>query len=132
METNLITKSQSIIHDVIDSEAVVMNLEAGVYFSFNVAATKIWERILSHYLSELELFEYAGPQNKEFIDFLFDQKLIRRESASGSRAHEKVESLGELEIAEWQTFSDLQDLLLLDPVHDIALNEQGWPETRKD
>jgi hypothetical protein len=80
----------------------------------------------------LELFEYAGPQNKEFIDFLFDQNLIRRESASGSRANEKVESLGELEIAEWQTFSDLQDLLLLDPVHDIALNEQGWPETRKD
>jgi hypothetical protein len=132
METNLITKSQSIIHDVIDSEAVVMNLEAGVYFSFNVAATKIWERILSHYLSELELFEYAGPQNKEFIDFLFDQKLIRRDSASVSRAHEKVESLGKFEIAEWQTFSDLQDLLLLDPVHDIALNEQGWPETRKD
>ena len=132
MDITVITKSQSIIHDVIDSEAVVMNLEAGVYFSFNVAATKIWEEILSDRLSELELFQYVGPHNRKFIEFLFDQKIIRRESASITKAHEKIESLGELEVAEWQTFSDLQDLLLLDPVHDIALNEQGWPETRKD
>lgn len=132
MEIAVITKSQSIIHDVIDGEAVVMNLEAGVYFSFNVAATKIWEEILSDRLSELELLEYVGPHNMKFIGFLFDQKIIRRESVSGSRAHEIVAPLGELDVAEWQTFSDLQDLLLLDPVHDIALNEQGWPETTKD
>jgi len=132
MDITVITKSQSIIHDVIDSEAVVMNLEAGVYFSFNVAATKIWEEILSDRLSELELFEYVGPHNRKFIEFLFDQKIIRRESTSIATAHKRIESVGELEIAEWQTFSDLQDLLLLAPVHDIALNEQGWPETRKD
>jgi hypothetical protein len=132
MDIAVLTKSQSIIHDVIDSEAVVMNLEAGVYFSFNVAATKIWEKIISEQLSEQELLKFAGQHNGKFIEFLLDQKVIRRELSSTIKTQETMEPLGETETAEWQTFSDLQDLLLLDPVHDIALNDQGWPETRKD
>jgi hypothetical protein len=132
MDIAVLTKSQSIIHDVIDSEAVVMNLEAGVYFSFNVAATKIWEKIISEQLSEQELLKFAGQHNGKFIEFLLDQKVIRRELSSTIKTQETMEPLGEIETAEWQTFSDLQDLLLLDPVHDIALNDQGWPETRRD
>lgn len=124
-------RPQSIIYDVIDSEAVVMDLEAGVYFSFNITATKIWSEITSGNLTDTELYEYAAPQNRVFVDFLLEQNLIFREPASQSGNAEKKDPVGELEIAQWQTFSDMKELLLLDPVHDIALNEQGWPENRK-
>ena len=39
-------KTHSVIHDTIEGEAVVMNLEAGVYYSFNLPATSIWEYVL--------------------------------------------------------------------------------------
>jgi hypothetical protein len=29
-----------------------------------------------------------------------------------------------------QRFSDMQDLLMLDPIHDIDLDGDGWPVTR--
>lgn len=108
-----------------------MDLEAGVYFSFNITATKIWSEIISGRFTDIDLYEYAAPQNKEFVDFLLEQNIIFREPASKSRNVGVQNSLGELEIAVWQTFSDMQELLLLDPVHDIALNEYGWPENRK-
>ena len=108
-----------------------MDLEAGVYFSFNITATQIWSEIISGNLTDTALYEYAAPQNRDFIDFLLEQKIILREPAAQIGNAEKKEPMGELEIAQWQTFSDMKELLLLDPVHDIALNEQGWPENRK-
>jgi hypothetical protein len=108
-----------------------MDLEAGVYFSFNITATQIWSEIISGNLTDTALYEYAAHQNRDFIDFLLEQKIILREPAAQIGNVEKKDPIGELEIAQWQTFSDMKELLLLDPVHDIALNEQGWPENRK-
>lgn len=108
-----------------------MDLEAGVYFSFNVAATRIWTEIIAGNLRDTDIYEYAAPQNRDFVDFLLEQNIIFREPAPQSGNTEKNVQLGELELAQWQTFSDMKELLLLDPVHDIALNEQGWPENPK-
>ena len=125
-------RPQSVIYEVIQSEAVVMNLEAGIYFSFNEEATKLWEEIISGRMTDSEIFDYAGPQNRDFIDFLLDQELIFREPAPNHSAYEEKEPMNQNQVAQWETFSDLQDLLLLDPVHDIALNESGWPQSRKE
>ena len=130
MVFRLVVRPQSVVHDLIDSEAVVMDIEAGVYFSFNEAATTIWSRIIDGSTSETTIYDFAGAQNRDFVDFLLENKIILREqapegwNAEGSGLKEISEK------AEWQTFSDMKELLLLDPVHDIALNENGWPENR--
>jgi hypothetical protein len=131
MHFHFTVRPQSVIYDVIDSEAVVMDLEAGVYYSFNTTATQIWSGIIDRKFTDADLYDYAGTQNRDFVDFLIAQDLIRRESATQSGDTGIKSPLEDFEKAEWQTFSDMKELLLLDPVHDIALNEQGWPENRK-
>ena len=122
--------SFSVIHNIIEGEAVVMNLDTGLYYSLNPAASLVWQRITESQFSEDAIKEFAGPQNQHFIDFLIDQKLV---SPGGKPvvAGEGEAFLTPLsETAEWNTFSDMKELLLLDPVHDIALSENSWPETR--
>jgi len=119
-----------VIHNIIEGEAVVMNLDTGLYYSLNPAASLIWQKITESRFSEDAVREFAGPHNHHFIDFLIDQKLV---STGGKPvvAGEGEAFLTPLsETAEWNTFSDMKELLLLDPVHDIALGENSWPETR--
>jgi hypothetical protein len=125
-------KTHSVIHDTIEGEAVVMNLESGVYYSFNLPATSIWEYVLVDSPYEEDLLKFAGQHNVDFIDFLLEQGLVVREVMNTKHPTQQTNFSSELRTAEWQVFSDMKDLLLLDPVHDIALNEQGWPEYRKD
>lgn len=130
MVLKLVIKSKSVIHDVIKGEAVVMNLETGLYFTFNVPATLIWLKVKDSVFSETEIYDYAGAQNLHLIKFLLNEGLIVREPILNS----PIKSLLKLdpieELAQWHTFSDMKDLLLLDPVHDIALGDHGWPEFR--
>lgn len=121
-------KSESIIHDIIEGEAVVMNLETGVYYSFNAPATQIWSSISDGNSTQSEILQLAGTKNKVFVQFLVDQELIVLTEMSESASGKSLEKSSISETAEWQTFSDMKDLLLLDPVHDIALGEKGWPE----
>lgn len=130
MTTKLAVKSGSIIHDVIEGEAVVMNLDTGLYFSFNPAATRIWALIVDGAHSAHQISQVAGSVNTAFLQFLHDQELITSEMVPEHADEEGPAVEPVLEEAQWHLFSDMKDLLLLDPVHDIALTEQGWPEFR--
>lgn len=130
MPTQLKVTSASIIHDTIEGEAVVLNLETGYYYAFNSVATVIWSLIVAGKHSEESIARIAGSQNSNFLRFLVDHEIVAPEKIEG-----KADSgLDELEIisglAQWNTFSDMQDLFLLDPIHDIALSDKDWPEFR--
>ena len=130
MTTKLMVKSASIIHDVIEGEAVVMNLDTGLYFSFNPAATRIWALIVEGIHSAHQISQVAGSVNTPFLQFLHDQELICSEIVSAGDDAVGPALQRVREEAQWHLFSDMKDLLLLDPVHDIALTEQGWPVFR--
>jgi hypothetical protein len=122
--------SFSVIHNFIEGEAVVMNLDTGLYYSLNPAASLIWEKITDNRFSEDSIRDFAGSQNKDFIEFLIDHGLVSRESAQVPVGEDEP-SLSPLSgTAEWHVFSDMKELLLLDPVHDIALSEHGLQENR--
>lgn len=125
MEEVFCIKSNSVMYEVIDSEAVVLNLEAGTYYSFNIVATQIWELIAANANDVTQVLTFAGSHNKPFIDFLLSQDLISQERNSSDFSHHEPAVLSLEQVAQWQAFTDLQDLLLLDPVHDIALRELG-------
>jgi len=120
--------SFSVIHNTIEGEAVVMNLDTGMYFSFNHEASLIWQKIVETQFSEESIRRFAGPQNHHFIEFLINQKLVSPEDATAVAADSETLPGSLYEVAEWQEFSDMKELLLLDPVHDIALSENGRSE----
>ncbi len=112
-----------VIFDVFDEEAVVMNLGTGFYYSLSKSATEIWNFFVTpNALNESSLAILS--LHRDFIDFLIDQNLILPVHVETKSIDEMVFTNGPVNITK---FEDMQDLLLLDPVHDIALSNDVWP-----
>jgi hypothetical protein len=127
----------NIINDIFGEEVVLVNLESGVYYSLRSSATQIWKRIINQYSIEeilIDLLEIYQTDEKElieeihqFIQSLLEKKIIKaadfgnKMNVEISTVNEKVAFLSPV----IETFSDMQEILLLDPVHDV--DKAGWP-----
>jgi hypothetical protein len=127
-----------VIFEAFEDETVLINLDSGNYYSFSGSAALIWDRIISgesiasviKYLQER--FGNAadiGLSVEDFIRKLVDENLIVKDSnETGKNVKQgKVEipMLARFERPVLQKYSDMQDLLLLDPIHEV--DETGWP-----
>jgi hypothetical protein len=128
----------AVVSEIIDGEAVIMNLRSGHYFSTQNSGSVVWGWIEEGrtYASLLEAlpahFEGDPAAMREgvdrFIEELLRHELIVRATPNGAQP---VSPLGPPVARQAFTppvlnvFSDMQDLLLLDPIHDV--DEGGWP-----
>lgn len=128
------------VSEVLDGEAVIMNLESGHYFSARALGGVLWEAIIAG-ASVPELAEAVAntwqsvdlpPPLQEFVDKLLEHKLIvadlAREHSDAEPALAKALQLfagRTYQEPALDVFTDMQDLLLLDPIHDVG--EAGWP-----
>jgi hypothetical protein len=139
--------SPKVIHETIDGETVIVNLDSGNYYSLDKVGADIWECIVknvpmhgiietiaSQYTAEREQIEKAMYQ---FVDEMQQENLIVMNESHGYVSEAHVDPGGETEqIKERSIFatpvlhkySDMQDLLLLDPIHEV--DETGWPNVK--
>lgn len=127
----------NIISDVFGEEVVLVNLESGVYYSLRGSATQIWIRLVSQYaipeiIADLLNIYQVAEQDlvvdiDQFINQLIDFKIIKITSDSTSKQIDFTVNTTLLEYNPpiLETFSDMQEILLLDPVHDV--DKAGWP-----
>lgn len=135
-----------IVHETIEGETVIVDLATGSYYSLVGVGSLVWNelaagRTVQQILEQLTNAYDAAPGDIETALQALLQELVREqlvtfeppaetppfvESASakhrdptGERAHFVAPHLTK--------FSDMQELLLLDPVHDV--DETGWPHT---
>mgnify|MGYP000727867547 CR=1 FL=1 len=126
-------KSPEVVHETIDGEVVIVNLDKGLYFSTDGIGAVIWSRIhAGHSLADLGSWAtgLAGtPEVPEelgaFVTKLLDRDLVEpvSEAIIGG---EPLADPPEWSTPELQVFSDMEDLLLLDPIHDVE-ETAGWP-----
>lgn len=131
----------NIISDVFGEEVVLVNLESGVYYSLRDSATQFWIRIFNHYsieeISQELLSIYDLPESElhseinQFINQLLETKIIKESDKSEKN---ELDSPCPTEKRTFispvlETFSDMQEILLLDPVHDV--DKDGWPISNK-
>lgn len=126
------------IHETFDDEVVIVDLESGVYYSTDAIAADIWSMILAgssfEELVEALLTRYTGEpaliqsHTVAFLDRLLAARLI--EPTDGPSAG--TAALGESGLPRrvfseprLEPYTDMQDLLLLDPIHEV--DETGWP-----
>lgn len=131
---------RNIISDVFGEEVVLVNLETGVYFSLRATATQVWIRLQNNYsISEIvtdlqqtynvnqdELVQHVGV----FVQQLIDKQLIKVSDASEKQSI-AISTLAEklaFSAPVLEVFSDMQEILLLDPVHDV--DKAGWPVSK--
>jgi hypothetical protein len=119
-----------VIHETFDDEAVVVNLRSGAYFSVRGSALGLWERIRSGATST-ELLDPASGGARDvtiLLDVLRIEGLI--EGAPGSRPPHVNGDLAErlaptVFAGAFEKFTDVEGLLMLDPIHDVGA--EGWP-----
>lgn len=127
----------NIISDVFGEEVVLVNLESGVYYSLRYSAAQIWIRLINQY-SPTEIFAdliqiYKVDENDLISDInlfftqLLEVKIIKiaLETEKKSIEFNSKEMLVPYTSPVLETFSDMQEILLLDPVHDV--DKAGWP-----
>lgn len=144
---NLNINSSDVVCETIDGEVVIVNLQNGDYYSLLRTATDIWSRIeqgtdrdrlikdlLQSYNASVDEITQAVDQ---FITVLQTEGLITVEKVTKPK-YEKpsikiIPDLADKIDFAWpeiEKFTDMEDLLLLDPIHE-ADQEKGWP-TAKD
>jgi coenzyme PQQ synthesis protein D (PqqD) len=137
--TRYVVRSPAVVHETIDGEAVIINLESGAYFSAEGASATAWQTIAGG-ASAADLVAAVGERYQggeaeiatavaQFIAQLNQEGLIRPAEptdgapvASPSPPPAAKPAFTELSL---RIFTDLQELLLLDPIHDV--DEVGWP-----
>jgi hypothetical protein len=129
----------TVVHEVIDGEGIIINLETGVYYSLNKSAAAVWERLAggagtAELVASLTEHYDASPEAiADDVDSLLDQ--LQQEQlivpdVTATPAAPALEATAasakkSYEPCRLQKFTDMTELLLLDPVHDV--DEPGWP-----
>jgi len=133
----------NVIHETIDKEVVIVNLDSGNYYSLESIGADIWDSIdleasLPDIIGVISR-KYEGDQNSIidgidlFISQLLEEELIGTQepkeplTKSITNPSVKLEEKSPFTAPVLIKFTDMQDLLLLDPIHEV--NEQGWPHT---
>jgi hypothetical protein len=117
-----------------DGEFVLIHFVRGTYFSLRHAAVEVWrqfrngadperveERVLAHFALR---GSDASAELKKCIQVLVDEQLLRETSAAGPPVEDWSSSVWTPPAIE--VYSDLKDLIVLDPVHEVDTS-QGWP-----
>lgn len=137
----------AVVNEAFDDEMVIINLDNGNYYSTNKVAACIWafidcgaagseiiEGISHRYEGNPEDIESAVPR---FIAELQQENLIvpdkTERTGSIERPDSPVETGPEIEKLIFEepvlkVYNDMQELLLLDPVHEV--DETGWPSVK--
>jgi hypothetical protein len=134
-------KTPEVVYETIEGETVIVNLENGLYYSLsNQTSADTWtlieagldfpaicSAIVCNYSKDEQIITEAL---RDFIILLqqeglieVDQRAVTSLPVSPNLPPAKTER--PFEPPKIERFSDMQDLLLLDPIHDV--DEAGWP-----
>jgi len=123
--------SPSVIHETIDDEVVIINLDKGHYYSLDGCGARIWKGLIggAPLTAIAASFEgEAGAIDAEVRELVADleqeQLVVPAEAGTAPGAVEDGPKLP-FEPAKLQRYSDMEELLLLDPIHEV--DQQGWP-----
>lgn len=137
-----------ITHQTIEGETIIIDFESGAYFSTDGDGAVIWERI-AQTASAAEIHQFLiqqYPQSdpaemqshlEQFLRELERESLIVPVDSAAPRMEQPAEAQASaahggrlFEAPTIFKYTDMQDLLLLDPIHDV--DEQGWPMKKEE
>jgi hypothetical protein len=133
------------VHETIDGEAILLDLNTGNYFSLEGSGALIWDFIdkFGDWQRAIELITSGNEANDKlvaesvaaFVQELFDEKLLvvfekETDEPIIPDVEDQLKAIAkDFTPPKVNKYSDMQDLLLLDPIHEV--DEKGWPESRE-
>ena len=135
--------SPTVINETIENESVIINLDNGFYYSLESVGAEIWDALDKHIsLSDICTGlakkyniekDTAESTVNEFITQLIKENLIVPLSESERTTNNltclfRGRASAQFSKPVLNKFGDMQDLLLLDPIHEV--DEAGWPHSK--
>jgi hypothetical protein len=129
--------TSSVVFERLNGEVIIISNQNGKYYSLGYTASDIWYLIQTSVSSSLwlktladnyqEIPDSAEDEVKKFLDDLLSENLVKSSEAAFGELQLLPEDnpRGKWSCPELLIFDDLQDLLLVDPIHDTG--EEGWP-----
>ena len=137
-----------VVHEAFDDEIVIVNLDTGNYYSLEGIGAEIWRDIERgadyQAIAESLAQRYDGglPEIDAAVDQLFaelhGEQIVTLVDAPPEARNGVSTAFGgayssedkkRFSVPVLNRFTDMQELLLLDPVHDV--DETGWPRPKE-
>jgi hypothetical protein len=129
--------SKHVSHDILEGEVIAIHFVTGTYYSLRESATFIWEK-LAEPVSVDAIATYFEPmtpdqlqQLRAFLDEMAAEALVIRNEGETGQAGGGNKEWGAFTKPLFEKYSDMQDLLLADPIHDVQV-QAGWPYMKQD
>ncbi|MBK7995149.1 MAG: PqqD family protein [Blastocatellia bacterium] len=131
--------SPQVIREFFDDEAVIVNLELGIYYSLDSIGAIVWG-LIEQGASNTQIVEKLSQMFKlstniekdieEFIDLLLKEELIAATDNASLTSFDSINIDNKLTYSKptLNKYTDMQELLLLDPIHEV--DEEGWPNIK--
>jgi hypothetical protein len=133
--------TDNIMHETIDGEAVIVNLETGTYYAFDGTGLFIWDRLSGDGASAEQLVDaacasYLGPKEdigvgvtRFFNALQKEQMLVAVDGAADTESPAADQSPNvEFQLPKLNIYTDMEALLLADPIHEVE--SDGWPNLK--
>jgi hypothetical protein len=136
-----------VVSEIIESEAIIIDLDSGNYYSLQDAGADIWAGIqdgiqIEEIVDRLKI-KYEGDEGAirsaamALLNQLEDEALIKSDGAAvgtgtpfapipDAEPSDKISFSAPL----LHKYTDMQDLLLVDPIHEV--DASGWPKLPAD
>lgn len=134
----------TVVAEAFDDEIVILHLESGSYYSLAQSGGVIWTllqegvnlpEISTRIAATYAISSATSEQSvQHFVEELLQEKLIIAVQATAQSSPQQGVKMGACSPAQGpqqftaphlHKYTDMQDLLLLDPIHDVT--ETGWP-----
>lgn len=127
---------REVIHETLEGEAVLVHLGTGHYHSLRGAASSIWDLVVEGRSTAAVIramqdrfegdHEQIARETMGVLQDLIARGLAVRAPARSADPPPWAGPRRPFEQPSVETFEDMQDLLLLDPIHETG--EEGWPK----
>ena len=134
---------RQVVYDIFENEILAINLETGAYYSMTGPSCRLWllvndglavsdivDRFIAWHDDSPEAI--AAAVHGFLARLSAEQLIVGADGAEPAAAAEPppppAVARTPLPAFEMKAFTDMQDLLLLDPIHDVE--ESGWPLAR--
>jgi len=141
--------NKDIAHEIIDGEAVIVNLKSGNYYSLDKTGAALWNFVTNGFhvfeiIEELaqryegSMAEIEASVSQLLVDMekegliTMDQETQGKKNGKTFAPREGEPKHGKkplFELPSLQKYTDMQAMLALDPIHEV--DETGWPNIQK-
>jgi Coenzyme PQQ synthesis protein D (PqqD) len=136
--------SPHVVAETLGGEATIVDLDSGTYYALNESGSLIWDGLIAGADPAAiagtlaSAYELEAADASRAVDRLVERlnaaKLIVSDGNSASngvapridgRQRERSNGSADFAEPELSSYTDMQELLLLDPIHEV--DESGWP-----